>query len=136
MNLLQISNTIKSSVNNYLDNDGLKFNFKKNISLENRKNQSKAIMKKYPNRIPIICNVSNKLPELDKHKYLIPEEMNSTEFFFVIRRRLKLKEDTAMYFFVNDKALIPNSYMSQIYDKYKDEDGFLYILVCSENTFG
>jgi GABA(A) receptor-associated protein len=131
-----INNTIKRNVNDYLDKDSLEFDFKNKISLEDRKHQSNAIMKKYPNRLPIICNVSKKLPKLDKHKYLIPNDLQSTTFFFIIRKRLKLKEGTAMYFFVNGKVLIANSYMSENYNKYKDEDGFLYIYICAENTFG
>tara|TARA_B110001450_G_scaffold1004_3_gene1153 strand:+ start:1160 stop:1582 length:423 start_codon:yes stop_codon:yes gene_type:complete len=131
-----INNTIKRNVNDYLDKDNLKFDFKNKISLEDRKYQSKTIMEKYPNRLPIICNVSRNLPELDKHKYLIPDDLESTAFFFVIRKRLKLKESEAMYFFVNGKSLIANAYMSEIYNKYKDEDGFLYIYICAENTFG
>lgn len=131
-----VNNTIKRKVTDYLDKDSLKFDFKNKISLEDRKLQSTRIMEKYPNRLPIICNVSKNLPELDKHKYLIPRDLESINFFFVIRKRLKLKEGVAMYFFVNGKALIANSYMSEVYNKYKDEDGFLYIYICAENTFG
>jgi len=130
------NNTVKKKVTDYLDKDSLKFDFKNKISLEDRKLQSTRIMEKYPNRLPIICNVSKNLPELDKHKYLIPRDLESINFFFVIRKRLKLKEGVAMYFFVNGKALIANSYMSEVYNKYKDEDGFLYIYICAENTFG
>ena len=39
-------------------------------------------------------------------------------------------------FFVNNKILSTNQFMSHIYDKHKDEDGFLYIYACAENTFG
>lgn len=131
-----VNNTIKRKVTDYLDKDSLKFDFKNKISLEDRKLQSTRIMEKYPNRLPIICNVSKNLPELDKHKYLIPRDLESINFFFVIRKRLKLKEGVAMYLFVNGKALIANSYMSEVYNKYKDEDGFLYIYICAENTFG
>ena len=140
MNLLQLSNSInnsiKTSIDKYLDKDRLKFDFKKKFSLEDRKYQSERIMEKYPNRIPVICNVSIKLPTLDKHKYLIPDNMNSSDFFFILRKRLKLNENKAMYFFVKDKTLIPNILMSRVYNKYQDEDGFLYIFSCSENTFG
>ena len=76
MSLSQIStlinNTMKRNVVNYLDKDSLELYFKNKISLEDRKRQSNSIMEKYPNRLPIICNVSKKLPNLDKHKYLIP----------------------------------------------------------------
>jgi len=50
MNLLQLSNSInnsiKTSIDKYLDKDRLKFDFKKKFSLEDRKYQSERIMEK------------------------------------------------------------------------------------------
>tara|TARA_B110000261_G_scaffold163960_3_gene211510 strand:- start:2781 stop:3200 length:420 start_codon:yes stop_codon:yes gene_type:complete len=139
MNLSKIktlTNLITNKVDDYLDKDKMEFEFKKKFCLEDRKYQSTTIMAKYPNRLPVICNVSNKLPKLDRHKYLIPDDIQSSSFFYVIRKRLKLKQEMALYFFVNNKALIANNDMCVIYNKYKDEDGFLYIYVYGENTFG
>lgn len=136
MNLAkQIKQIFNNKVDNYVDSLGHS-NFKKQITLEKRLEQSKSIIEKYPNRIPVICDVSNRLPRLDKHKYLIPEDLHSETFMSIIRRRIKLKPEHAMYFFVGDKILQANNYMSEIYNKYKDDDGFLYIYVCSESTFG
>ena len=136
MNIVtQIKQVFNNKVDNYIDSLGYS-NFKKQITLEKRLEQSKLIMKKYPNRIPVICDVSNRLPKLDKHKYLIPEDLCSETFMSIIRRRIKLKPEYAMYFFVGDKILQANIYMSEIYNKNKDEDGFLYIYVCAESTFG
>lgn len=139
MNFTILKNTIVnkiSEVSNRNGVDNLETNFKKKFSLEERTLQSASIMVKYKNRLPIICNVSKKLPYLSKHKYLIPNDMSSTTFFYVIRKRLKLKPEIALYFFIDDKVLIPSSDMDIIYNKYKDEDGFLYVYVCAENTFG
>tara|TARA_B100000795_G_scaffold19451_1_gene12926 strand:+ start:135 stop:566 length:432 start_codon:yes stop_codon:yes gene_type:complete len=143
MNVEYIKNSFNNSFNNsikkvgdFLDKDEIKFNFKKKISFEERCKQSKAIIEKYPNRLPVICNVSNKLPDLDRHKYLIPTDIKSSTFFYIIRKRLNINEKKSMYFFVNSKALIGNVFMEEVYRKYKDADGFLYIYVCAENTFG
>ena len=39
--------------------------------------------------------------------------------------------------FVNNQYLMPSSaIMQEVYEKNKDEDGFLYISFSSENTFG
>ena len=105
-------------------------------TLEKRKRQSKSIMEKYPERYPIICEVSNELPKLDKHKYLIPGDITSETFMFIIRKRINLPAEQSMYFFINNKAMVCNTLMYRIYEKYKDEDGFLYIYVCAESTFG
>ena len=110
--------------------------YKTKYTLEERKNQAKLIMEKYPERFPIICEVSQQLPSLDKHKYLIPGDLKSETFIFIIRKRINLPSEQAMYFFINNKVMVCNTLISQIYEKYKDEDGFLYIYACAESTFG
>ena len=57
-------------------------------------------------------------------------------FIYVIRRRLKLSSEVSIYLFVNDKILPGMDYVSTIYEKYKDEDGFLYVKYSGEPTFG
>lgn len=136
MNIVkQIKQIINNKVDDYVDNLGYS-HFKKQITLEKRKERSNEIIEKYPNRIPVICDVSKKLPELDKHKYLLPEDLKSEFFMQIIRNRIKLNSTQAMYFFAGNKILQTNNYMSEIYNKNKDEDGFLYIYVCAESTFG
>ena len=73
---------------------------------------------------------------LDKHKYLIPDDLKSEMFMFIIRKRINLSPDVALYFFVNEKVMFGSSLIKQLYDKHKDEDGFLYIHACTESTFG
>lgn len=131
----QLTQLFNNKVDDYIDSLGYS-NFKKNITLEKRQEQSQSVIKKYPNRIPIICDVSKKLPSLDKHKYLIPDDLKTESFMHVIRRRIQLPPENAMYFFVNNKLLQANNFMGVIYEKHKDEDGFLYVYVCAESTFG
>jgi hypothetical protein len=46
---------------------------------------------------------------------------------YVIRKRIKLSPEKAIFIFV-DEVLPPTAaLMSSIYDEHKDEDGFLYI---------
>jgi len=102
-----------------------------------RKNESELILAKYPNRIPIICERYDKtLPHLDRKKYLIPEDLIIANFLLVIRKRLKLESHKSLYLAINNKIPATNQYISTIYDKYCDEDGFLYINYCEETTFG
>ena len=37
---------------------------------------------------------------------------------------------------IQNKLLPPSSIIGEIYKDYDDEDGFLYIEFCEENTFG
>jgi hypothetical protein len=52
----------------------------------------------------------------------------------VIRKRIQLAPEKAIYIFV-DEVLPPTAaMMAQIYEDYKDEDGFLYVTYSGENV--
>lgn len=81
--------------------------------------------------------------------------MTVGQFVYVIRKRIKLSPEKAIFIFV-DEVLPPTAaLMSSIYEEHKgmqipvnslypstiltrflDEDGFLYITYSGENTFG
>lgn len=112
--------------------------FKEKHTIEKRKKESEKIRKKYPERIPIICekNEKSKIQDIDKKKYLVPQDLTVGQFVYVIRKKIKLKPQKAIFIFVNNTLPSPNLLMSQIYKDHKDEDGFLYLTYSSENTFG
>lgn len=111
--------------------------YKNTYTLEKRQDEALRIKKKYPNRVPIICErytVGD--PEIDRKKYLVPDDLSISNFIYVIRKRIKLKPENALYLFVNGKILNGTGLLAQIYEKNKDNDGFLYIKYTLENTFG
>lgn len=114
--------------------------FKEIHSFNKRLDQSKRIMAKYPGKIPIICERnprSKDVPDIDKKKYLVPNELSIGSFMYVIHKRLKLSSDKSIYLFVNDIVIPTNSQLlSFIYSENCDEDGFLYIKYAGESTFG
>ena len=110
-------------------------------SLDERKIESERLLTKYYDRIPIIVEKSasrnNTLPDIDKHKYLVPKDLTIGQFQHVIRKRIKLEPSIALFIFVNKNIIPPSTeFVSLIYDEYKSEDGFLYICYATENTFG
>ena len=112
--------------------------FKKNNDFEKRKNESNNIMRKHPERIPIIVckNCGDNLPTIDKQKYLVPKDMSIGQFMYVIRKRIKLEPNQALFVLVNNTLQPSNKVIDEIYKSCKDDDGYLYIVYSSENTFG
>ena len=113
--------------------------FKKKYTLERRKVEASRILKRYPTRIPVICERADTsdIALIDKHKYLVPVELIMGQFIFVIRRRLKLDAAKAIFLFVNNQIIPPsNASLGELYEEYKSEDGFLYMTYSGENTFG
>merc|ERR1711939_1297389 len=89
-------------------------------------------------RIPVICekNERSDIATIDKKKYLVPSDLTVGQFVYVIRKRIKLEPEKAIFIFV-DEVLPPTAaLMSQVYEEYKDEDDFLYVTYSGENTFG
>lgn len=56
------------------------------------------------------------------------------QFVYVIRKRIKLEPEKAIFIYV-DEVLPPTAaLMSSIYEEFKDEDGFLYVTYSGENV--
>jgi GABA(A) receptor-associated protein len=113
--------------------------FKQTRTFTQRSHEANKMLEKYPNRIPVICEVdeNNKDIKLDKLKYLVPDSLTVGQFLDVIRRRIKLGSQEALFIIINNTTLLPTSaLMSYTYVQHKDKDGFLYISLTKENTFG
>jgi GABA(A) receptor-associated protein len=111
--------------------------FMQKYSFEERFKESNRIIKKYPNRIPIIIErFNNSIPDIKKKKYLVPDDLILGQFIYVIRKQMSIPIDKAVYLFINNKLPINSSTIGIIYEEYKNKDGFLYIKYSFENTFG
>lgn len=115
--------------------------FKEMYTLDERKTHSSDIRVKYPERLPIVMQRSINdtiLGELDKIKYLVPGELTITQFMAILRKRLSVNHSTSIYLYNPDHKIIISgtNTIEHLYNKYKNDDGFLYIEYCGENVFG
>ena len=115
--------------------------FQEKHTLEDRVNEFKRIHDKYPERIPVIVEKMTKkenddIPELEKKKFLVPPSITFGQFIYIIRSRITLAPEKAIFVFINN--MIPSNTQSvkAIYEQYKHEDGFLYCQYSGESTFG
>jgi len=108
------------------------------MDADKRARESSRIRSKYNDRVPVIVERAEKsdIPALDKKKYLVPADLTVGQFVFVIRKRIKLSAEKAIFIFVNNVLPPTAALMSAIYEEHKDEDGFLYVTYSGENTFG
>ena len=105
------------------------------------KDEAIRVRTKYPDRIPVIVNRSrsagSSVPEIDKHKFLVPCDLTMGQLQYVIRKRLTLTSEKALFLFVNNTIPPTSTLISTIYEEYKDkETEFLYVTYAMENTFG
>jgi GABA(A) receptor-associated protein len=113
--------------------------FKAEHSFEKRVELCSRLRKEYTDRIPIILE-SNKNSGIiiTRKKFLAPHNVTMTSFLMEIRKQIKVDQTEAIFLFCGSSGMLAptTSLMSQVYEKYRDADGFLYIVVALENSFG
>lgn len=113
---------------------------KESKPLEARQASAVSLRANHPDRVPVIVEKrvgDESLPDIDKKKFLVPVDLTIGQFVYVIRKRIKLTPEQAIFLFVNKGTLPPTvAALQAVYDQYKDEDGFLYMTYSGENTFG
>lgn len=115
-------------------------NFKEKFNLNHRKTEFNRIHTKYPDKIPLIIFRKHKcknINEIEKNKYLIPNQLTVGQLIYVIRKGIKLNPEKSILLYFGNNSLVPTSeLLSKVYEEFKDEDGFLYCYYTGENTYG
>jgi len=97
--------------------------------------RSTIIQNKYPGFVPIIANGMNGLV-LSKNKFLVHKDAPVTRLLVAIRSKTNLTPEEALYLSCCNHIPKQSDLMSVLYSKYSDKDGFMYIKVYREETFG
>ncbi|XP_030551814.1 autophagy-related protein 8i-like [Rhodamnia argentea] len=117
---------------------GKMISFKEEFTFDERLDESRDIIAKYPNRVPVIVErySRSKLPDMEKRKFLVPRDMSVGQFIHILSSRLRVAPGKALFIFVKNTLPQTASLMDSVYESFKDEDGFLYMCYSSEKTFG
>jgi GABA(A) receptor-associated protein len=104
-----------------------------------RKEESSNIRDRYPDRIPVIIersNAASQVPLIDKIKYLVPNDLTVYHLSYIVRKRLKFRDQDALFLYCGTALLKSDSVMMNVYNNRKDPDDFLYITYAQESVFG
>ena len=70
-------------------------------------------------------------------RFLVPSDLSVGQFVYVIRKRLALTADKALFIFIGDTLPPTSMLMREVYALHADAlDGFLYVRYSGESTFG
>ncbi|XP_076321904.1 microtubule-associated protein 1 light chain 3 alpha-like [Tachypleus tridentatus] len=114
--------------------------FKQHFSFANRKKQIETVKEVFPTKVPVIVERFHKevnLPVIRNYRFLVPKEMTFSQFLSVLRDRLIMTRRQTLYVLIKGK-IVPSlaTSFSELYEEYKDEDGFLYTNYASQEMFG
>ena len=113
--------------------------YRQRVPLPDRKITADRIVAQHPDRIPVVVECSEQLQmdhPLKKNKFAVPHELTLAQFMFVIRKHMKLQPEYAIFAFINNRLHPTTTPIGTIYAQEKTDDGFMYIDVFQESTFG
>ena len=107
-----------------------------------QKYEATKMLERYPDRVAVFVEPTDvNQPIIDKRKFLCPLKLTMAEFTYVIRKRIGLKPDEALFLFVLSKGKTPflppsSALIGDLFKKDKTEENFLHIRYSLESTFG
>ena len=96
------------------------------------------MLTEYPNRVPVIVEPlhlhATAAGGAESSRYMLPKDATVGRVVRALRRQTN-KTDKTLFIFVSDGVLPPTTEsMSDLYRRFKDDDGLLYIFYAEEST--
>ena len=111
--------------------------YKNEKTYEERCEESRLMLTRFSDRIPVIVERKKlETPCIDKRKFMAPKTLTIGQLIFVVRRRLRIQPEQAIFLFVKNSLVVQHMTIEDVYERYKDDDGFVYISYDFETTFG
>jgi hypothetical protein len=107
--------------------------YRKKFTLDERKNEFKIFKEKFKDKVPIIIEKLIFKPKDRKNALILKEKANREDTFgllySVLENKIPSEKDKgSLLLFINSKKSITHDQLiGEVYDKYKEEDGFLYV---------
>lgn len=75
------------------------------------------------------------IPTIDKNKYIVPATLTFGEFMFIIRKRIRLGPEKALFLFVGNTIPVASQTMGEVNQHYA-RNGYLEVFYTGESVFG
>lgn len=68
---------------------------------------------------------------------MVPQEVTMSQFISILRNRMKISHTKALFLLIDNRSMPSLSRtIAELYNDYRNEDGFLYITYASQDVFG
>lgn len=106
------------------------------IDIARRRAEACRQLEAHPDRCCVLVAPGHNAPAIDKHKYLVPKTLTLGQFAHVVRKRLRLSGEEALFLTAGGLLPLASETMGTLHEKHCEPDKFLYITYTNENTFG
>lgn len=138
-----IKNTIVEQIDRFSNSSTIEINYTnysfinkfKKKTLDERLKINKYLLNKYNNSLPIIIDCNPEI-KLKKNKYIVLKDLNIGQLMFTIKKQVIMNSTQSIFLLCNNRMLNNTDLIHVIYNKYHEDDGFLYIILTLENVFG
>ena len=115
----------------------MKWKYKERHTFEKRKMEGEKMRVKHPDKIPVIVEKSPtaKVGPFEQ-RFLVPEVLTVGQFYSLVRTRISLRPEDALFFFVNNVIPPTSASMGSLYQEHHEKDLFLYIAYSDESVYG
>jgi GABA(A) receptor-associated protein len=99
------------------------------------------LLNKYPDRVPIVITSKTYIKD-NQLRFAVPQNLTITQFMVLLRTKIELKPEEAIFFFVKDNdtgqdIMVQSSVtIEYLYTQYKDKDSILNLFFEKEAVFG
>ncbi len=125
------------------------------------KKKIELLLKKYPERVPIIISSSSIKIKNKETRFIVPNDMTIAQFIVILRQKISLESTESIFIFIKSKTknitenteesetIKEEKYVSgkdilvsttssilSLYNEYKDENLVLNLYFEKENVFG
>ena len=116
----------------------LEFNFKKENTLEERKKKYNEFKELHPDKIPIIIEKDKScyFKDIGIIQFALKREETISILQYRVRKMLDIGQDLSFLFYAKNRSIPFEISIGEVYDKYKESDGFLYLAYSSEMLWG
>ena len=101
--------------------------------------EAQRVLSHYPDRVPVVvepARLDESNPPVHKRKFLVPRDLTMQQMMYVIRRQLKMSKEESIFVYVNGSMMMQSMLISEIYERHRDDDCFLYMTYQFESVFG
>jgi len=111
--------------------------FKDAMSFADRRAFFLSLVSKHENKIPVVVETDTRSTlKFFSFKMSLKPTVQVSALAKIVRDKIQLSNSEAIFLFCGNVSLAGNRMLGDTYEKYRDNDGFLYIVVSNIESFG